>query len=216
MNNTTLLQTFLCTFLLQFRSVAQPCPTLCNTMDCSMLGLPVHPQLPELAQTPVHWVSDAIQPSHRLSSSSPPAFNLSQHQGLSKWVSSSHCYAQSPSPQNWENMSTAMQKHKGVLLPARARAPVSSTAVESWREPRAQIYRSIYKFRTKTGSWQGLIGCRVSWYLLIGQLSSLWLARVIIPLIGQSYHPRKPRKHDSGIIFGLVHLSEPVMALVRL
>ena len=53
-------------------------------------GLPVHHQLPESTQTHVHWVSDAIQPSHPLSSPSPPAFNLSQHQGLFKWVSSSH------------------------------------------------------------------------------------------------------------------------------
>ena len=59
-------------------------------MDCSMTGLPVHHQLPEFTQTHVHWVSDAIQPSHPLSSPSPPAFNLSQQQGLFKWVSSSH------------------------------------------------------------------------------------------------------------------------------
>ena len=59
-------------------------------MDCSMPGFPVHHQLPELAQTHVHWVSDAIQPSHPLSSPSPPAFNLSQHQSLFKWVSSLH------------------------------------------------------------------------------------------------------------------------------
>ena len=59
-------------------------------MDCSTPGLPVQHQLPELAQTHVHWVSDAIQPSHCLSSPSPPAFNPSQHQGLFQWVSSSH------------------------------------------------------------------------------------------------------------------------------
>ena len=63
-------------------SVTKSCPTLCNPMDCSTPGFPVHHQLLELAQTHVHWVSDAIQPSHPLSSSSPPAFNLSQHQGL--------------------------------------------------------------------------------------------------------------------------------------
>ena len=74
----------------QFSSVAQLCPTLCDPMDCSMTGLPVHHQLPEFTQTHVHWVSDAIQPSHLLSSPSPPALNLSQHQGLFKWVSFSH------------------------------------------------------------------------------------------------------------------------------
>ena len=74
----------------QFSSVSQSCPTLCDTMDCSTSGLPVHHQLPEFTQTHVHWVSDAIQPSHLMSSPSPPTFNLSQRQGLFKWVSSSH------------------------------------------------------------------------------------------------------------------------------
>ena len=73
----------------QFSSVTQSCPTLCDPIDCSTPGLPVHHQLLELAQTHVHRVSDAIQPSHPLSSPSP-AFNLSQHQGLFKWVSSLH------------------------------------------------------------------------------------------------------------------------------
>ena len=59
----------------------QSCPTLCDPMDCSTPGLTVHHQLPEFTQTHVHWVSDAIQPSHPLLSPSPPAFNLSQHQG---------------------------------------------------------------------------------------------------------------------------------------
>ena len=67
----------------QFSSVAQSCLTLCDPMDCSMPGLPVHHQLLELAQIHVHRVRDAIQPSNPLSSPSPSAFNLSQHQGLS-------------------------------------------------------------------------------------------------------------------------------------
>ena len=75
---------------IQFRSIAQSCPTLCDPMDCSTPGFPVHHQLPEFTQINVHWVSDAMQPSHPLSSPSPPAFNLSQHQGLFQWVSSSH------------------------------------------------------------------------------------------------------------------------------
>ena len=65
----------------QFSSVAQSCPTLCDPMDYIMPGFPVHHQLPELAQTHVHSVGDAIQPSHPLLSPSPPAFNLSQHEG---------------------------------------------------------------------------------------------------------------------------------------
>ena len=76
--------------LLQFSSVAQSCPTLCDPMDCSMPGLPVHHQLPEFTQTRVCWVSDAIQPSHPLLSPPLPTFNLSQHQGLFKWVGSLH------------------------------------------------------------------------------------------------------------------------------
>ena len=76
--------------LLQFSSDTQLCPTLCDPMDCSTPGLPVHHQLPEFTRTHVHWVGNAIQPSHPLSSHSPPAFNLSQHQGFFKWVSSSH------------------------------------------------------------------------------------------------------------------------------
>ena len=74
----------------QFSSVTQSCLNLCDPMDCSSPGLPVYHQLLEFTQTHVHQVSDAIQPSHPLSSPSPPAFNLSQHQGLFKWVSSSH------------------------------------------------------------------------------------------------------------------------------
>ena len=74
----------------QFSSVTQSCPTLCDSMNCSMPGLPIHHQLLEFTQTPVHWVGDAIQPSHPLLSPFPPALNLSQHQGLFQWVSSSH------------------------------------------------------------------------------------------------------------------------------
>ena len=69
---------------IQFSSVAQLCPTLCDPMDCSTPVFPVHHQLPEPTQTHVHHVVDAFQPSHPLSSPSPPTFNLSQHQGLFK------------------------------------------------------------------------------------------------------------------------------------
>ena len=76
--------------LVQFSSVAQSCPTLCDPMNCSTPGLPVHHQLPEFTQTHAHRVGDAIQPSHPLSSPSPPAPNPSQHQGLFQWINSSH------------------------------------------------------------------------------------------------------------------------------
>ena len=81
----------------QFSSVAQSGLTLYDPMNCSTPGFPVHHQLPEFTQTHVHWVGDAIRPSHPLSSPScplsspsPPALNLSQHQGLFQWVNSSH------------------------------------------------------------------------------------------------------------------------------
>ena len=74
----------------QFTSVAQSCPTLCDPMNRSTPGLPVHHQLPEFTQTHIHRVGDAIQPSHPLSSPFPPAPNPSQHQGLFQWVNSSH------------------------------------------------------------------------------------------------------------------------------
>ena len=70
-------------------SVAQSCPTLCNSMDCSTPGFPVFHYLLEFAQTHVHWVDDAIQLSHPLLPPSPPVLNLSQYQGLSQWVFSS-------------------------------------------------------------------------------------------------------------------------------
>ena len=87
---TTLMHVFKSGSEFQFSSVTQYCQTLCYPRDCSTPGFSVHHQLPELAQTNVHRVNDAIQPSHPLSSPSPPAFNLSQHQGLLQWVSSSH------------------------------------------------------------------------------------------------------------------------------
>ena len=77
-------------YSVQFSSVAQSCLTLCDLMNRSTPGLPVHHQLPEFTQTHVYRVSDAIQPSHPLSSPSPPAHNPSQHQSLFQWVNSSH------------------------------------------------------------------------------------------------------------------------------
>ena len=73
----------------QFSSVPQSCPTFCDPMNHSTPGLPVHHQLPEFTQTHVHWVGDAIQPSHPLLSPSPSAPNPFQHQGLFQWVNSS-------------------------------------------------------------------------------------------------------------------------------
>ena len=77
-------------YSVQFSSVTQSCLTLCNPMNRSTPGLPVHHELPKFTQTHVHWVSDTIQPSHPLSSPSPPAPSPSQHQSLFQWVNSSH------------------------------------------------------------------------------------------------------------------------------
>ena len=96
---------------LQFNSVTQSCPTLCDPVNRRTPGLPVPHQLPELSQTHVHWVGDAIQPSHPLSSLSPPAPNPSQHQGLFQWVYFSmrwpmywsFSFSISPSNYNWQN-----------------------------------------------------------------------------------------------------------------
>ena len=78
----------------QFSSVTQSCPTLYDPMDCSTPGLPVHHRLQEFTQTHVSWIGDAIQSSHPLLSTSPSTFNRFQHQGLFKWISSSHQVAQ--------------------------------------------------------------------------------------------------------------------------
>ena len=99
-------------YSVQFSSVSQSCLTLCDPMNHSTPGLHVHHQLPVSTQTHIHWVSDAIQPSHPLSSPSPPALNLSQHQGLFKWVSSSHQVAK-----NWSfifNISPS-NEHPGLI-----------------------------------------------------------------------------------------------------
>ena len=77
-------------YSVQFSSVTHSCPTICDPMNFSTPGLHVHHQLPEFTQIHVHQVGDAIQPSHPLSSPSPPAPNPSQHQGLFQWASSSH------------------------------------------------------------------------------------------------------------------------------
>ena len=88
--NLIAILSFLSTSVIKFSSVAQSCSTLCDPMECSTPGFPVHHHLLEFAQIHVHWIGDAIQQSHPLSSPSPTAFNLSQDQGLSQWVSSSH------------------------------------------------------------------------------------------------------------------------------
>ena len=87
---STYLVSTLCKAFVVWLYITQWCPTLWDHMDCSMPRFPVLRYLPEFAQSHVYWVGDTIQPSHPLSPPSPPAFNLSQHQGPFQWVSSSH------------------------------------------------------------------------------------------------------------------------------
>ena len=103
--------------------MAQSCLTLCDPMDCSMPDFPVLHHLPELAQTHVHWVGDAIQRSHPLLSPSLPAFNISQHQGLSQWVSSSHQVAK------------VLDLHLASVLPINIQGwfPLGLTDLISWQ-----------------------------------------------------------------------------------
>ena len=93
-------------------SVIKSCTALCNPMDCSMPGFPVLYYLPEFAQTPVHWIWDAIQSSHSLSPPCPPALNLSQNQGL-QWISSSYQW-----PKYWSFSFTisSSNEYSGLIL----------------------------------------------------------------------------------------------------
>ena len=100
------------TLFIQFSSVAQSCLTLCNPMNHSTPGLPVYHPLPELTQTHVHWVGDAIQPSHPLLFPSLPALNISQQQSLFKWVSSSHQVAKIL---EFQLQHQSFQRHPGAI-----------------------------------------------------------------------------------------------------
>ena len=101
---------------IQFSSVTQSCLTICDPMDCSTPGFPVHHQLPVFTQTHVHWVSDAIQPSHPLSSPSP-TFNISLHLGLFQWVSFSHQVARVLDKWCWGILDSYSGKNKSHPKP---------------------------------------------------------------------------------------------------
>ena len=136
-------------FIIQFSSVTQSRLTLCTPMDYSTPGFPVHHQLPELTQTHVHRVGDAIQPSHPLLSPSSPTFNLSQHQGLFQWVGSSHQAAKlldfrfSISPSNeysglisfridWLDPLAVQGTLKSLLQCHNSKASIFGTQLSSW------------------------------------------------------------------------------------
>ena len=155
-------------------------------MDCSMPGFPVHHQLPELAQTHAHWVSDAIQPSHPLSSPSPPAFNLSQHQDLFQRVSSSHQVAEYWSFSfsissfseclglisfriDWFDLLAAQGTLKSLLQHHSSKASILQCSA-------VFMVRLSHLYKT-TGKKQ---------FLLYGDLSTNWGLYFLIPFLGLS------------------------------
>ena len=126
----------------QFTLVSQLCLTLCNPMNCNMPGFPVHHQLPEFTQTQLHWVSDAIQSSHPLSSPSPPTFNFSQNQGLFQWVISSHRVAKVMEFQlQHQSFSSRTSENRNLLFPFSQLAPV----LLNWRMEWSSFWNSFRK-----------------------------------------------------------------------
>ena len=121
------------------QSVTQSCLTLCDPMNCSTPGLPVHLQLQESTQTHIHWVGDVIQPSHPLSSPSPPALNLPQHQGLFKCVSSSHRVAKALEFQLQHQSETLL--YPKVHLVKVMVFPVVMYGCDSWIIKKAEHWR---------------------------------------------------------------------------
>ena len=152
------------TKLVQFSSVAQSCPTLCDPMNHSTPGLPVHHQLPEFTQTHIHQVSDAIQPSHPMSSPSPSAPNPSQHQNLFQWVNSLHEVAK---------VLDNILKIRDVTLPRKVCLvkamvfPVVTCGSESWPMNKAEHWIDAFKLKC----WRRILrvpwtGRRSSWSIL--------------------------------------------------
>ena len=116
----------------------QSCPALCDAMNCSTPGLPVHHQLPKFTQTPVHWVSDAIQPSHPLSSPSHPAPNPSQHQSLFQRFNSA-----------WGGQSTGVSA-LASFLPKNTQdwSPLNGLVGSPWSPRDSQEYSPTPKFKS--------------------------------------------------------------------
>ena len=137
-----------------------------NPMDCSTPGLPVHHQLLEFTQTHVHWVGDAIQPCHPLWSPSPPAFNLSQHQGLFHWVSSPHQVAKLAKALEflrWSQSSTISGwfGSEPLIWLGRNQLP-SNCVVKKPRSPRATTGEDGHPPRDRRWVWDGRRGATCS------------------------------------------------------
>ena len=162
----------------QFSSVAQLCPTLCDPMNCSRPDLPVHHQVPESNQTHAHRAGDAIQPSHPLSSPSPPTPNPSKHQGLFQWVNSSHEVAKvlefqlrhqsfqwtprTDNPLEWTGWISLQSKRLSSYSPTKGRWNVTLWAPHVWQagaEARATDTLSISAERNYSlvsNAWWGI------------------------------------------------------------
>ena len=139
-------------------SFSQSCPTLCNPVDSSMPGFPVIHHLLEFAETHIHWVGDAIQPSHPLLPSSPLAFNLSQNQGLFHWVSCSHQVAKVLELQNW--WSTAKNAFRNLylwMITCQKKKDWTSTNVRSKQKDNRRSPQNVERFWLKRAEINDMI-----------------------------------------------------------
>ena len=170
-----------CKISIRSSSVAQCCPTFCHPMDCITPGAPVLHQLPGFSQIHVHWVSEAIQPSHPLLSSSPPTFNLSLHQGLFKWVSSSHQVAKkyynfsfSISPSNayselisfrinWLDLLAIQGTLQSLLQYHSSKASILSHSAFFQKHKALEEGTELVKHRTII-HWYSLINLLITWW----------------------------------------------------
>ena len=161
-------------------NLLQSCPTLCNSMNRSTPGLPVHHQLPEFTQTHVHRVGDAIQPSHPLSSPSPPAPSPSQHQGLFQWVSSSNKVAKVLEFQlqhqsfQW-TLRTDLLQDGLIGSPCGPRDSQESSIIPQFKSSENTYKWGNYEPRTTAERFLWLIGASTSLWLPYLRFDLFWI-----------------------------------------
>ena len=197
--------------IIQFGLVTQSCPTLCDPMDCSTPGFSVHHQLPQLAQTHVHLAGDTIQPSHPLLSPSPPAFNLSWHQGLFQWVSSSHQVAKilefQLQHQSFQRTPRADLLQNGLVgSPCSPRDSQESSPTPQFKSINSSALSFLYNpiLTSIHDYWKRTIA--LTRWTFVGKIISLlfnMLSGLVIALLPRSKHllisqPQSP----SAVIFG--------------
>ena len=182
--------------IIQFSLVTQSCPTLCDLMDCSTPGFSVHHQLPQLAQTHVHLASDTIQPSHPLLFPSPPAFNLSWHQSLFQWVSSSHQVAKilefQLQHQSFQRTPRADLLQNGLVgSPCSPRDSQESSLTTQFKSINSSALSFLYNpiLTSIHDYWKRTIA--LTRWTFVGKLISLlfnMLSRLVIALLPRSKH----------------------------